>query len=75
MFRTDWSKRPGEEAYEDLVLNQWWTRAEGQTNGQGDYQTRGFLGDYEVSATAGGKSTLVEAKLTADGQNLTLILP
>lgn len=75
MFRTDWSKRPAQIAYEDLVLRQWWTHAAGKTDGLGNYRTRGFLGNYDVNASAGGKSASVQAKLTADGQNLTLILP
>lgn len=75
MFRTDWSKRPVQIAYEDLVLNQWWTRAAGKTDGAGSYQTRGFLGDYNVSATGRGKAVTVQAKLSAQGENLTLVLP
>ena len=75
MFRRDWSKRPAQIAYEDLVTNQWWTRANGKTDATGDYRTRGFLGDYQVSATARGKMVSVAANLAAGGQSLTLTLP
>ena len=53
MFRRDWSKRPGELAYEDLVLHQWRTNVTGKTDAAGTYAVRGFLGDYDVLVTAG----------------------
>lgn len=66
LYRLDWSKRPSELAYEDLVLHQWWTRASGKTDGKGDYHTRGFMGDYKVAVTRGGVTKTVDAKLLKD---------
>ena len=74
MMRADWNKRPAQQYYEDLVLNQWWTRAAGTTDKTGQYQTRGFLGDYQVSATARGKSASAKVSLAKGGQSLTLVL-
>ena len=54
---------------------QWWTRVAGKTDGSGDYRTRGFLGNYNVSASARGKTVMVQAKLSAQGEKLTLVLP
>ncbi len=56
LYRADWSLKPAGKAYRDLVFGQWWTEAEGKTDAEGDYSTRGFFGDYEVSVTAGGKT-------------------
>jgi hypothetical protein len=44
MFRKDWSKRPAPEAYEDLVLNQCWTRVPCKVNAQGYLRDARFLG-------------------------------
>jgi hypothetical protein len=63
MFRKDWSKRPAQEAYEDLVLNQWWTRAAGKANPQGMYATRAFYGTHTVTVEQGGRKTTQEVQL------------
>jgi endo-1,4-beta-xylanase len=55
MFRRDWSKRPAQEAYEDLVLNQWWTDWQGETSDGGTASLRAFYGEHEVTAEATGK--------------------
>jgi GH35 family endo-1,4-beta-xylanase len=63
MFNKDWSINPHSKAYEDLVLNQWWTRANGKANLKGEYSTRAFKGDYQISVTANGKTITVPAKV------------
>ena len=75
MFRRDWSKRPGEEAYEDLVLHQWRTNAGGKTDPAGTYVTRAFLGDYDVTVTAGGKTKTVKTTLTGAGRSVQVTMP
>ena len=75
MFRRDWSKRPGEEAYEDLVLHQWRTNTVGKTGRAGAYATRAFLGDYDVVVTSGGRTKTVRTKLTGSGQSVTVTQP
>lgn len=74
MFRRDWSKRPAELAFEDLLFHQWWTRTGGKTDAKGGYATRGFLGSYQVTVTAGGRSKTVPATLTGPGMTLTVTL-
>jgi GH35 family endo-1,4-beta-xylanase len=74
MFRRDWSIKPNGEAYKDLVFHRWWTNADGKTGSQGTFATRGFLGDYEVTATAGGKSQTLRATLPKDGAKVECIL-
>jgi GH35 family endo-1,4-beta-xylanase len=74
MFRRDWSKRPAQEAYEKLVLNEWMTNAQFQTGIDGAITTRGFLGDYDVTITTNGKSKTVKMKLPKDGARLQIAL-
>jgi GH35 family endo-1,4-beta-xylanase len=52
MFRKDWSPRPAAQAYENLVLQEWMTNRTGKTGVAGDYKTRGFYGDYQITVKA-----------------------
>jgi hypothetical protein len=45
---------PHGREYERLVLNQWWTRAKGNTDTKGAYRTRAFHGDYDITVTTPG---------------------
>lgn len=63
-FRKDWTTKPAALAWIDLVTNKWWTRASGETDAQGVYKTRGFLGDYEITATLGGRTKTIKTTLT-----------
>lgn len=74
LFRRDWSIKPNGRVYEDLVFHKWWTNVQGQTDARGQYATRGFLGDYQISATANGKTVTVKTKLPKTGRTLRLIL-
>jgi len=56
------------------VFHDWWTNADGATDGTGSYQTRGFLGDYEVTVKSGAKTTTLNAKLDKDGLKLPVVL-
>ena len=73
-FNKDWSMNLHGKAYEELVLKQWWTRQDGRTGATGDFATRGFLGEYEVIVTAGGKNKTVQTKLTKSGVTLKVQL-
>jgi len=74
MLRRDWSRKPNAEAYNDLVFKRWWTNANGKTDRQGTFATRGFLGDYEIEAKAGGKSKTVRATLGNKGASVECVL-
>lgn len=74
MFRRDWSLKPNGGAYEDLVFKQWWTNADGKTATSGTFTTRGFLGDYEIEVTAGGKSKTIRASLPKEGAAVECVL-
>lgn len=70
MYHADWSLKPGGQAYRDLVLGKWKTRAEGSTNAAGLYQTRGFKGQYDVVVKLGGRSQAVKGSLAEGGSRI-----
>jgi GH35 family endo-1,4-beta-xylanase len=74
MFRQDWSERPAARAYKDLVFGRWWTNANGRTGQSGEWRGRGFLGDYEIEAKAGGKARTVTARLGKGGGTVRVTL-
>jgi endo-1,4-beta-xylanase len=67
LYRTDWSEKPALAEYKRLISQEWHTREHGATDGQGAYGVRGFLGEYQVKVTAGGKTQTVKAQLAAGG--------
>jgi GH35 family endo-1,4-beta-xylanase len=74
LFQKDWTLKPSGKAYEDLVFHDWWTNADGTTDEKGSYQTKGFLGDYEVTVKSSSKSVIVPAKLGKAGVVLPVVL-
>jgi hypothetical protein len=74
LFRKDWSLKPSGQAWMDLVFNQWWTKVRTATNSEGACQTRGFLGDYSITAEHGGKSATIKAKLVSTGVSVRVVL-
>jgi len=73
-FRKDWSIKPAGQVWIDLVMNKWWTRVSGKTDARGAYDTRGFLGDYEITITLNGKSKVVRTTLNKDGAAVQVVL-
>jgi GH35 family endo-1,4-beta-xylanase len=74
-FRRDWSVKPAGRVWRDLVLKQWWTRAEGRTDSSGQYRVRGFLGDYAIIVKKNGKTSEVESQmLSTDGLRVSITL-
>ncbi|NUP98356.1 MAG: endo-1,4-beta-xylanase [Armatimonadetes bacterium] len=67
MLRRDWSKRPAALAYEELVLQQWWTRWQGASDAAGAARLRAFYGTHEVAVEAGGKQATARVKLEPQG--------
>jgi GH35 family endo-1,4-beta-xylanase len=67
LYNADWSLKPNGQAWHDLVTKTWWTNASGATNRAGDYRTRGFLGDYLVTVTAGGATERVHVSMPSNG--------
>jgi len=66
-FDADWTRRPHGEVYRHLVFERWWTDETGDTDTDGRYATRGFRGEYEITATDGERSGTTTVTLTGDG--------
>lgn len=64
MFRRDWSKRPAQQVFEDLVFGEWWTRWDGQTGPDGRAKLRAFHGEHVATAERGGRK--VSADVTVN---------
>jgi len=64
MVRRDWTARPAQKAYEELVLSDWWTKWQGTTTATGQAKLRAFHGNHEVSAEINGKSVTSTVSLT-----------
>ena len=57
LYKRDWTPLPAAKAYEDLVLNQWWTRWSGTANAEGWAIVPAFYGTHKV--TVNGKEITV----------------
>lgn len=74
LFRNDWSLKPSGKVWMDLVFGKWWTEASGRSNAQGIFETRAFLGAYDVEVRHGGKRVVQRVDLGKDGLNLVIRL-
>ena len=63
LFRKDWTPRPAEKVYEDLVLHQWWTHAALKSNNKGQCATRAFYGIQHITVEKDGKKVEQDVEL------------
>jgi endo-1,4-beta-xylanase len=75
LYRQDWSIKPNGQVFKDLIFKTWWTNVSGQSDSSGSYSTRGFLGDYDVTVTANGKTVTQKLKLQKNSPELVIKLP
>jgi endo-1,4-beta-xylanase len=74
IFRKDGTLKPAGAAYKELALARWQTHEKKRTDASGVVTVRGFLGEYDIVATADGKKALAHAVLAAGGAKLVLTL-
>jgi GH35 family endo-1,4-beta-xylanase len=74
VFRKDWTLKPSGQVYKDLVFKQWWTNENGTTAVDGSFKLRGFLGDYEITVTSGGKTVTQPLKLIKEGAAVKVVV-
>ena len=67
LMRFDLSEKPAFRAIRDLFQKTWHTEFESKTDASGALPFRGFYGDYEVTATKGGKSETQTLHFSARG--------
>jgi endo-1,4-beta-xylanase len=74
LYRADWSIKPNGKIWNDLIFKQWWTRANGLSNNNGNYSTRGFLGQYKITVSKDGKTSSRLVNLRNGGSAYTFTL-
>jgi GH35 family endo-1,4-beta-xylanase len=74
MIRRDWTSKPNHAVWREMVYGKWWTRETGITGDDGTYSVRGFLGDYEIEVTAGGRTASGQASLLKEGTVVPVVL-
>lgn len=74
MIRKDWTLKPNGQAWMDLVRGEWWTDVTGATGDDGSFATRGFLGDYRIAVTVGGKDKATDVKLARPATTTLLVV-
>lgn len=74
LFMQDWTPKPSALAWYQLVRKEWWTEASGATDAKGEFKTRGFLGDYEVTVKTGKQFVTKRVTLPNDGAVVKITL-
>jgi hypothetical protein len=70
MFRRDWTPLPAAKAYEELVMEQWWTRWSGTADARGFVTVPAFFGRHRV--TVDGREMMVELKKAEGSARVTV---
>jgi endo-1,4-beta-xylanase len=70
MFKRDWTPLPAAQAYEDLVLKQWWTRWSGTANADGLAVVRAFYGKHRVMVN--GRELIVDLQRASGSKAVEL---
>ena len=74
LLRYDMSPKPAFYALDELINKTWRTNLS-DTVQSGEYEMKGFYGEYEVRATASGKTTAVKIHLEKEADNtFTIVL-
>lgn len=73
LFDASWNLKPSGQAYEDLVLGEWWTDESGQTS-SGRYRTSGFKGDYTITVTVGSEIKTMDISLE-EAKTIDFVFP
>lgn len=55
MYDYKWNMKKSGLVIEDLILNKWRTNVVASTDESGEFNVRGFLGEYEIKANINGK--------------------
>ncbi|MFZ5891805.1 MAG: endo-1,4-beta-xylanase [Myxococcota bacterium] len=74
LYRQDFSLKPAGQIVRDFALKTWRTQANGKSDAQGNFATRGFLGEYQVEVSAGAEKKAVKATLSEKGTLVTVTL-
>lgn len=67
LFDEDWREKPAAAAWKDLVYEEWWNDFQGNCDENGEYNFRGYYGDYAVRIEAGSEIFEFDCRLGKDG--------
>ena len=67
MYDRAWRERPNLKAYKRVVFKDWWTDVAGKSDKNGKFQTRGFLGNYEITVKLDNKVKKIKKTLDKSG--------
>jgi GH35 family endo-1,4-beta-xylanase len=73
LLRRDMSAKPAYGRLMSLIHQKWWTKVTGKTGENGSYQTRAFLGSYEIKVTARGKTRALRAEVLKNEDGNTVV--
>lgn len=74
IYDENYNLKPSGKEWKKLVFEDWWTNAEGETDAEGEFALRGFLGDYEIEAAKGGRAAKIQAPLPGEGAEIRIAL-
>jgi len=74
LFRADGTAKPNGQATIDLLRKQWWTDLTGKTDNEGKFNTRAFLGKYELTVTSAAKTKTLSADLSPEARAIVVKL-
>ena len=74
LIRKDWTLKPNGQAWLDLVRKEWWTDLIVATGPDGSCTARGFLGDYQITVTAGGREKTSLVKIAKPARTIVIAL-
>lgn len=73
MYDKNWNLKPAGEQMLYLMYDKWWTNNIGVTDNDGEYNTRGFYGDYEITTEVNGVKQLDVVRVLKDKNNEFII--
>jgi GH35 family endo-1,4-beta-xylanase/peptidoglycan/xylan/chitin deacetylase (PgdA/CDA1 family) len=68
LYNRDWSPTPADEAYQNLVFDEWWTKESGMTGKDGTFTVPAFYGKYKITVNRVTK----EIDLSSEAGSITI---
>jgi len=69
MFAADWREKPNATIWRQLTQETWWNDFSGTTDSNGEYNNRGFYGDYTATIQTDGDPVSLSFTLSNNGPN------
>ncbi len=75
IFRQNFEPTAAALVYQDLLFRQWWSDETGSTDPQGEWSTRAFFGDYDITVTSNERSMTQSVQLDPGQSPQEIIFP